>query len=340
MKASCYMVKRWILVTGTILSLLFWYGSGDAADSPKKLRLAYAEWGVGSAVAYVGIDGGIFKKFKIDIEELLFKDALSGGVNSLLGADILLGFGNPLIILQPILGGADLVLLGSHVSTETFGMCVSADISSLKDLKGKKIGISSLGEKSDLAARVMLRRAGLDPGKDLQFVVAGFSADRALAIAKDEIQATPLNMNRSTQARQLGLKVLDLSEVPLVDSLLITTRSFVKKNEELTRRFLKAYVTAIHYFLTHRSESLSIIEKYFSRTDPQALEFMYDTYASQLEKLPLFNTESLQAMIDAAGVVDSHASLLKASDITDARFLMELKSSGYIDQLYVEKVDL
>jgi NitT/TauT family transport system substrate-binding protein len=328
------------MIAGTFFCLLFWCGSGKAADSPKKLRLAYAEWGIGSAVAYVGIDGGIFKKFKIDVEEMLFKDALAGGVNSLVGADILLGFGNPLIIMQPILGGADLVFLGSHVSTEKFGMCVTANISSLKDLKGKKIGVSSLGEKSDLAARIILRRAGLNPGKDLKFVVAGFSADRALAIVNNEIQATPLNIDRSAQARQLGLKVLEVKEVPIVDSLLITTKSFVKRDEELARRFVKAYVTAIHFYLTHRNESLSIIKKYFSRTDPKALELMYETYASQLEKLPLFNRESLEAMIDAAGVVDSRASSLKVSDIIDSHFLEELKSGGYINQLYREKVEL
>lgn len=328
------------MITGAIFGLLLWSGLGNAADTPKKLRLAYGEWGVGSAVAYVGIDGGIFKKFNIDVEEMFSRDALSGGVNSLLGADVLLGFGNPLIILQPILGGADLVLLGSHVNTEEFGMCVSAEITSLKDLKGKKIGVSALGGKSDLAARVMLRRAGLDPMKDLKFVVAGFSAERALAITRDQIQATPLNLDLSAQARKLGLKVLDVEEVPMVASLLITTRSFVKKDEELARRFVKAYVTAVHFYLTHRSESLSIMKKYFSEMDPRALELMYEAYASQLEKLPLFNMESLQAMIDAASVADSRANLLKASDIIDGHFLEELKSGDYINQLYIEKVEL
>ena len=53
---------------------------------------------------------------------------------------------------------------------------------SLADLKGKKIGVSALGTRSDLIARVILRRAGLDPAKDVEVVAAGLSPSRALAM--------------------------------------------------------------------------------------------------------------------------------------------------------------
>src|SRR3954463_3952057 len=72
-------------------------GAG-AADGAKKLRLAYAGWGICKAVAYVGVDAGLFKKNGIEIEELPIRDTLSAGVQSLLGVDLLIGFGNPLAI--------------------------------------------------------------------------------------------------------------------------------------------------------------------------------------------------------------------------------------------------
>jgi sulfonate transport system substrate-binding protein len=329
-----------VTVAAVVLGLLLVLGIGNAAETHKKVRLAYAEWGVGSAIAYVGIDGGIFKKFNIDVEEIFIKDALSGGIQTLIGADLLLGFGNPLAVVQPILGGADLVLLGSHVSNEKFGMCVSQEIATVRDLKGKKVGVSALGGRSDLAARIILRRAGLDPIKDVEIVAAGFSPNRAAAITKNLIQGTPLNLDLSAQAKQAGLKVLEVKEVPMVTSLMVTTRSFVKKDEELARRFMKAYVTATHFYLTHRNESLGIIKKYFSGTNPQSLEGMYEVFASQLKPLPVFNMEALQAMIDTAGVADQRASNLKPKDIIDAHFLEELQASGYVDQLYTEKMSL
>jgi ABC-type nitrate/sulfonate/bicarbonate transport system substrate-binding protein len=332
--------KVGVTVGGALLGLLVVSGIGNTAETSKRLRLAYAEWGVGSAIAYVGIDGGIFKKFNIDVEEIFIKDALSGGVQALIGADMLLGYGNPLSVVQPILSGADLVLLGSHISSDKYSMCVSQEISAIKDLKGKKVGVSSLGGRSDLAARVILRRAGLDPVKDVEIIVAGFSPNRVAALAKHLIHGTPLNPNLSAQAKQLGLKVLDVKEVPMVTSLLVTTRSFIKRDEELVRRFVKAYATATHFYLTNRNESIGIIKKYFSGSNPQSVEGMYEAFAAQLKPLPVFNPESLQAMIDAAGVSDKRAAGLKPREITDARFLEELQASGYLDLLYTEKTSL
>src|SRR5215211_7141960 len=143
-----------LLIVGALTS------RAGAADGAKKLRLAYAGWEIGTAVAYVGVDAGLFKKNGIEIEELPIRDTLSAGVQSLLGVDLLIGFGNPLAILQPVANGADLAVLGGHVSFSQYGMGVTSAVAAIKDLKGQKVGVSALGARSDLIARVILRRAG------------------------------------------------------------------------------------------------------------------------------------------------------------------------------------
>ena len=175
------------------LGLILSPNLSPAADKSKKLRLAYSGWEIGTAVSYVGVDSGLFKKHDVDIEELPIRDTLSAGVQSLLGVDLLIGFGNPLAILQPVAGGADITLIGSHVSFDNYGMGVASSISAIKDLKGKKVGVSALGTRSDLIARVILRRAGLDPAKDVEIVAAGLSPSRALAISKNLVQGAPLS---------------------------------------------------------------------------------------------------------------------------------------------------
>jgi ABC-type nitrate/sulfonate/bicarbonate transport system substrate-binding protein len=314
--------------------------SAGAASSVRKVRLAYSGWGMGTAVAYVGIDGRIFKQYDVEIDEIFIQDALSGGVQSLIGVDVVLGFGNPLAILQPIVKGADIVFLGANVSIEQSAMGLSSGISQIKDLKGKKIGVSALGERSDLIARVILRRAGLDPSKDVQIVAAGLSPNRIVALSQNQIQGAPLNPQTASGARELGLKVLEVKDVPFIDSLLMTTRSFIQKDQEAVRRFIKGYVAATHFFLTHRNESVAIIKKYFGGTPPSAVEGMYDTFASQLKPLPIPNGEAVQAAIDAVSVADQRAKTLKPTELFEQRFLEELKSSGFLKDLYAEKVSL
>jgi NitT/TauT family transport system substrate-binding protein len=329
------------LRTGAILcgALLWVAATADAADL-KKVRLAYVGWEVGAAISYVGIDGGIFKQNGIEVEEVFIRDPLSGGVQSLIGADFMVGFGNPLAIIQPMLAGSDVISVCSHVSMEPYGMAVAQDIAKLADLKGKRIGVSELGGRSDLIARVMLRRAGLDPVKDVEVVAAGLAPNRILALSKDLVQGAPLNRQFAAEAKRLGIKVVDVTEIPTITALLMTTRSFIKRDEDTVRRFVKAYIEAIHYYLTRRAESMAIIKKYFSGSNPAALEAMYEAFAAQLKPLPAPDHEATQALIDAVSVVDPKSRNLKPGDLYDSHFLDELKAAGFMEKLYAEKISL
>lgn len=320
-----------------MLSLL---GEGMAADNPKKLRLAYAGWEIGTAVSYIGVDGGLFKQHGIEIEELPIRDTFSAGVQSLMGVDLLIGFGSPLAVVQPVANGADLTMIGSHVSFDQYGMGVGSAINAVKELKGKKIGVSALGARSDLVARVILRRAGLDPGKDVEMVAAGLAPTRAAALSKNLVQGAPFRHDLVAEAQKLGIKVLDVKSVPMVSDLLLTTRSFIKREEETVRRFMKGYAAAIQYFVSKRGESLAILKKYFPGTQGLNVDAMYDAFSAQLRPLPELNSEAIQALVDVSASADQRANKIKPSDIIEPRFFDELKSSKFLKELYTEKVSL
>jgi NitT/TauT family transport system substrate-binding protein len=322
------------------LSVTIMGGLSFAADGAKKLRLAYAGWELGTAVAYVGVDSGLFKKYDIDIEEIPIRDNMSAGIQALLGVDLLIGSGSPLAILQPMANGADLAVIGSHVRLDQYGMGVAPSIGAVKDLKGKKVAVSALGARSDLIARVILRRAGLDPVRDVEMVAAGLAPARALAISKNLVQGAPLSEEVAAEAKKLGIKTLEVKAVPVVTDLLVTTRSFIKRDEETLRRFMKGYAAAINHLVTRREESLAIIKKYFPDTQAGSVQAMYDSFSSQLRPLPELNPESLQALVDVGAVIDKRTGSIKPSDVIEPRFLEELKNSKFLKDLYVEKVSL
>ncbi|MFQ5682833.1 MAG: ABC transporter substrate-binding protein [Candidatus Binatia bacterium] len=328
------------IVSGLVCAFLLSTLSANAATNKKTVKLAYMGWDLGTAVTYVGKDAGLFEKYGLDLEEVFISDGVTGAIRALIGVDLVVGFGSPVTILQPILEGSDIVFLGSHVRKEQYGLGVSSDIVTIKDLKGKKIGVSALGRRSDLIVRVLLRRAGLDPLKDVNIVSAGFSPQRMVALSNNLIQGAPLSPEVALQARKLGLKVLKVKEVPVVTSLVMTTRSFAAREHEAVRRFMKGYLNAIRYYLTHRKESVAIIKKYVTGVDSEALEAMYDTFAAQLTPVPGPNGEAVRSLIDVVSVADLRAISLQPRDLFDLRFLEELKTSGFIDQLYSEKIGL
>jgi NitT/TauT family transport system substrate-binding protein len=323
-----------------ILGIILSPNLSSAADKSKKLRLAYSGWEIGTAVSYVGVDSGLFKKYDVDIEELPIRDTFSAGVQSLLGVDLLIGFGNPLALLQPVANGADISLIGSHVSFDHYGMGVASSISAVKDLKGKKVGVSALGTRSDLIARVILRRAGLDPTKDVEVVAAGLSPSRALAISKNLVQGAPLSPEVAAEAQKLGIKILEVKPVPVVMDLIMTTRSYIRREEDTIRRFMKGYAAAIHHFVTKRDDSLTILKKYFPGNQSVTVDTMYDSFVGQLRPLPELTVEAIQALVDVGTVADQRTKSLKPTDIIEPRFLEELKGSKFLKDLYTEKVSL
>ena len=243
-------------------------------------------------------------------------------------------------VLQPVAQGADVTLIGSHVSFDQYGMGVGSAISAMKDLKGKKVGVSALGGRSDLIARVMLRRAGLDPSTDVELVAAGLAPARALALSKNLVQGVPLSQDVAAEAQKLGIKVIEMKSVPVVTDLLITTRSFIKREEETVRRFMKGYAAAIQYFVSRRDDSLNILKKYFPGTQGVSVDAMYDAFSAQLRPLPELNDEAIQALVDVSASVDQRTKTLKPHDIVEPRFFDELKASQFLKDLYTEKVSL
>ena len=333
--------RRWLATLGcAVFVVLIGLVPARAAENPRKIRLAYAGWEIGTAVSYIGVDAGLFKKNGVEIEELPIRDTLSAGVQSLLGVDLLIGFGNPLAVLQPVASGAGITVIGSHVSFDQYGMGVGSAIGAVKDLKGKKVGVSALGARSDLVARVMLRRAGLDPSKDVEMVAAGLTPARALALTKNLVQGVPLNQEVAAEAQKLGIKILEMKAVPVMTDLLITTRSFAKTEEETVRRFMKGYAAAIQYFVSKRDESLGILRKYFPGNQGVSVDAMYNAFSAQLRPLPELNNEAIQAFVDVGATVDQRTKNLKPSDIIEPKFFDELKGSKFLKDLYTEKVSL
>ena len=171
-------------------------------------------------------------------------------------------------------------------------------------------------------------------------VAAGLAPARALALSKNLVQGVPLNQEVAAEAQKLGIKIIEMKPVPVVTDLLMTTRSFIKKDEVTVRRFMQGYAAAIQYFVSKREESLSILKKYFPGNQAVSVDAMYDAFSAQLRPLPELNSEALQALVDVGATVDQRTKNLKPADISEPRFFDELKNSQFLKDLYTEKVSL
>ena len=311
---------------------------GSEVNAP--VRVAFAGFGVGTVVTWIARDTDLFAKYGLDVEAVYLDGAAGGGVQSLLGTDIFVNSRDVLPPLEAVSNGADLVFFGGHVSTENYRFGVASYVDHLAQLKGKKVGVSNVGRKSDLIARVVLRRAGLDPVEDVEMVPIGFSPQRAAAIYRNIVQGAPLVAQVAAEAQRVGIKVLDVGEVNLVTDLLVTTRAFADRNPNVLRRFLMAYLNGIQYFLTERADTMLLMKKYVTLAQGTSLGQAYGSLAHQLNPLPLPQAEAVQALIDAASVTDSRARRLDPHRLLELDLLKRLDRAGFVKGLYTEKIKL
>jgi ABC-type nitrate/sulfonate/bicarbonate transport system substrate-binding protein len=306
----------------------------------KPVRLAFSGFGIGTVITWIASEKKLFETYGLHVEDLYLEGPDAAGVQALLGVDFFISSGNAVAPVAAMASGADVVVLAAHTSKENYLFGVAPDIANIRQLKGKRIGVSGVGRKSDLIARVVLRRAGLDPIKDVEVLPIGLSPQRAAAVYQNYVQGAPLIPAVAKEARRIGLKIIDIGEVRLVTDLFMTTRSRVKKDPEVINKLLQGYLSAIQFFLANREESMRIMGEHVTLTDGTSLPGVYQNFAAQLDPVPLAGSEAIQALIDAVSVSNESAKKLTERDLFEPSFLEKLKSSGFVKRLYSEKVSL
>ena len=124
----------------------------------------------------------------------------------------------------------------------------------------------------------------------------------------------------------LGLKI--------PNSALATTRSYIKSNREIVRKYLMAYIEGIKVLKSDPALSMRSLSRYTRVTDAESLEEAYRVYAEAIPDRPYFDLPSIQRMIDFYKKSRPEMAKLKAEDVVDMSLLQEIDQSGFIDTLY------
>jgi hypothetical protein len=116
---------------------------------------------------------------------------------------------------------------------------------------------------------------------------------------------------------------------------LATTRGLIKSRPDLVRNLMKAYVEGIHYYKTHRNESLVTLRKYLKTANSDALTEIYeDIGLGLIPEKPYPTLRGIEIMLQELAATDSSAQKARPEQFVDLTFIKELDSSGFIDNLY------
>lgn len=312
-----------------------------AVPAPARLKAVYTAVSGSTWPLWVAQDAGLLARNGIDTE-LEYVVSSTTAIQSLLSGEVaFIPTASAPTVVQAVLGGADAVIVGATNNTVIFSLMAAPDIRQYADLRGKRLGISRLGSSSDSAARSALTKWGLQPDADVTIVQMGGIPKIFAGMQAGAVEAGVLSTPTDLRAQQAGFHQLaDLGAIGIdyPQTAIATTHRYLRANEDVARRFLRATVEAVHLMKTDPVRAQAIFGKYTDTSDPEVLEAAYRAYVDKTDSVPYARPAAMQVAIAEVAQTDPRAASSKVDDFVDNRYVQELEASGFIQQLYGQQL--
>jgi NitT/TauT family transport system substrate-binding protein len=285
---------------------------------------------------WVAQEARIFEKYDIDSNTVLIPTA-SLMVQSMLGGDVAFSGAGGNAAVEATLAGSDFVMVGSLAKVPAFYIMANPDIKSIEDLRGKSVGVTRFGSSTDFTMRFILKKHGLEPGRDVALIQMGDLVAAALAMKNRTIVAAPFSSPANVRAQEIGAKVLvnmGTAGIYFPHDAWMARRSFINANEDLVRRFLKAYSEGVRRLHTDPEISRRAIVRYVRSTQPKIIDAVYQYALDYVDKIPYNTREGIQEVLRQIAEKNPKAKDAKAEAFYDDRYVKELDNQGFYKQLW------
>ena len=298
------------------------------------IRVGFPSLATGFAPSWVTADKGLWKKQGLEVD-LIYLRGGSRTVSAMVGGSIDIIIGSDIGTIQAILQGAELVKLGVTTNTLGYSMIGRPNLRSLKDLKGKVIGITQGRDASYSRVIKVLQENGLDASKNVKFLpIAEGPSGRLAALSSGVIDATMFTPPTDMIAERSGMKNLSRIDVANVGGGITTMKTTVQNRRPVLVRFLKGYIEGIHYLKGHKDESLKIFSKYTRNPNRDIMLYLYEEITTRVAPDLQPEKPAVRALLDLVALDYPQVKQWSETDHWDTTLIDEIKQSGFVNQLY------
>jgi ABC-type nitrate/sulfonate/bicarbonate transport system substrate-binding protein len=317
----------------SVLLVLFFFA--PVSLRAEKLTLAHVAVNPGQGLFWIARESGILARHGFTADVVLIPGS-PRTVQALLAGDLDFIVAGAAAILRARMQGAEIAILASPSAYSSQRILVRPDSSlgSLKDIKGKIIGVTQFGSAGDTFLRTALRKAGLKE-TDVTVLQMGGTPGVTQALEAGRIEVGVLGESGMLlvfqgKARQLkGASARELG-IPGLDAPVTTTERKLKRDRAGALRFVHAYVEAIHYFKMNKAGTVRILQKYMRGLSEQQIGAWVDDVKENIEPAPYPDDAALRSELEQVNAPKSQS----PAYFVDRSVLDEIKKSGLIERLY------
>ena len=146
---------------------VFLSGSFALAQSPVRVMSGYAATSGPHAVLWIARDAGLFEKNGLRTEVANIRSGSTMAQTLVSGEIQMSQMGGPALLAAGV-AGMDVTFVA--VALNTTPIVIMGTVSRMEDLKGKGVGVTRYGSNTDISARFAIRKAGLQPEKDVALI--------------------------------------------------------------------------------------------------------------------------------------------------------------------------
>jgi len=323
-------------VIAMLAALLSFGCVGNFAEARDRLPMGYTSASGVFAGLWIAHEAKLFDKYNIDSHLVLIASG-SLMVQAMLGGDLPISAAAGSASVDASLAGADMTMFGALVRVPAFYIMALPEIKSIEDLKGKSVGVTRFGSSTDFTMRYVLRKHGLEPVRDVTLIQTGDLFAAAAMLRTRAIVAAPFSSPTNLRAEEAGARMLmnmGKAGVYFPHDAFMARRAFLNANEDLVRRFLKAYSEAVYKLQNDPDGSKRAIKKYVRAEDARTLDAVYQYAVDYVDRIPYNTREGVQEVLNQIAARNPKAKDAKPESFYDDRFVKELDASGFYKQLW------
>jgi ABC-type nitrate/sulfonate/bicarbonate transport system substrate-binding protein len=227
----------------------------------------------------------------------------------------------------------DITMLSVQSNSLEYSVFAAPEIKNPQDLKGKIVTGTRPGASADSALRLMLRKWGLEPGKDVIFVSVGDSQQgRMNALQRGSVAATTLTPPFSGIARQLGFReLIDMrkTDIEYAGSSIAGMTTYIKSHPQLVENFLKGFIESLHFFRTQKEKTVAGIMKFMKLNDRARAEEGYEYYVDLMPVMPYASAAGVKAVLQFLAAGQPKAATANPEDFYDMTILKKIEAGGF-----------
>ena len=180
-----------------------------------------------------------------------------------------------------------------------WGLVVRPEVNSVRELKGKSVGVPGFLGSQHVSAKFILKHYGLDPDKDVAYRVVD-TGSRIGAVLSGSIDSSMMDYGEAFRAKKAGLKlIVNAAELHgLLAGGLAVNMKKLKEQPDQVRRMLKAMTQALRYVQENPEGTQQVMMNWLKLDREMAAE-IYQLAKNNYTKNGMVDEPTLNSLVTA-----------------------------------------